>query len=287
MPLKHSTETLLVFFLGIAIVIAGFVCALLPPLVVTPIPWVVAFGVALAYPLSLYPLFKERRADYLFRGLHFTPALILLIWFLLQVLATYYPIVATVLPWYTWGWSTPVVIAGFLTLFWFCLRVIRQWTTRAGLLTLLLVPFVFLGMLGEKMQWPSEVASVLWNLPKQNSTGAVIASVSSSASSKNLEKSLNETEEKYRAELRRIARRQIRVSHLQLQPASVHGATYGAYIASQSGSLTSAFISSKPKGNPPHLPSSGMGVEAIFLAMCAGYCAVLHERARQRVTRYL
>ncbi len=289
MPLKHSTETLLVFLLGIAIIVTGIVSALLPPITQTVIPWVIAFVLSIAYPLSLYPLFKRRRADYAFRALHFIPAGILVVRFLLQLLVTYRPSASPLLHGFTWGWSLPVVLAGFLAIVWFCFGVIRQWTSRLGLLALLFVPFLFVGVLGENMHWPTEVASLLWSTHTGGTGTTIVAVTTSSEASSNLKRSSDATEEKYRAELRRMARRQLRLAHLQTQPTTVHGATDAAAIAMQSGSLIASAIPAKPpRNNPPHLPSSGMGTEGVFLGGLALYCAVIHQRARRRllVTSY-
>lgn len=161
MPLKHSTETTLVAVLGVAMVLAGIVVAVLS-LVTSPwLLWIAAFFISLAYPLILYPHFRERRADYEFRLLHFAPALFLLVWLLLTVLAPVVPFLGVARAILAFGWALPLVLLGFLLLAWFCLHVLRQWPRRIGALALIFVPFLFLGLMADRMQWNTQMASLL------------------------------------------------------------------------------------------------------------------------------
>ena len=171
MPLKHSTETTLVAVLGVAMVLAGIVVAVLS-LVTSPwLLWIAAFFVSLAYPLVLYPHFRERRADYEFRLLHFAPALFLLAWLLLTVLSPVAPFLGALRALLTFGWALPLVLVGFLLLAWFCLHVIRQWPRRLGSLAFIFVPFLFLGLFADRLDWNTRMASLL-----ETGTGSSVSS---------------------------------------------------------------------------------------------------------------
>lgn len=171
MPLKHQTETALVGILGIAMALAGIVVAVLSFVTSPWLLWIAAFFVSLAYPLILYPHFRERRADYEFRLLHFAPASFLLLWLLLTVLSPVVPFLAIVRTALTIFWALPLVLVGFALLAWFCLRVIRQWPRRLGTLLAILVPFAFLGIVGQNLDWNTQMASLL-----ETGTGSSVSS---------------------------------------------------------------------------------------------------------------
>lgn len=171
MPLKHSTETTLVAVLGVAMVLAGIAVAVLS-LVTSPwLLWIAAFFISLAYPLILYPHFRERRADYEFRILHFAPALFLLVWLVLTVLAGSVPFLAFLRGWLTFAWALPLVTLGFLLLAWFSVHVIRQWPRRLGALALIFTPFAILAIFGQKLDWNTQLASLL-----ETGTGSSVSS---------------------------------------------------------------------------------------------------------------
>ncbi len=110
----------------------------------------------------------------------------------------------------------------------------------------------------------------------------MIAGPVSSESSSNLNPSTDENEEKWRAELRRLERRKERLALLQNQPHSVSGAKDGVVITGSQSSQVSA-IPTKPVTNPPHLPSSGFGMELFVPSILAAYTATLHRRAKKRI----
>src|SRR3989344_8257269 len=91
MPLKHSTETLLIIVLGVLLLVTGAILDILPSLPEGTVLWGVAWAGSVAYPLLLYPVLKERRADYSFRVLHFVPVGMLLLWFMLEIVSFYRP----------------------------------------------------------------------------------------------------------------------------------------------------------------------------------------------------
>lgn len=171
MPLKHTTETTLVAVLGVAMIFAGIVVAVLS-LVTSPwLLWIAAFFISLAYPLILYPHFRERRADYEFRVLHFVPALFLLLWLVLTVLMGSVPFFGFLRSLMTFAWALPLVALGFFALAWFSVHVIRQWSKRIGALVLIFVPFAFLAIFGQRMDWNTQLALLL-----ETGTGSSISS---------------------------------------------------------------------------------------------------------------
>lgn len=280
MPLKHDTETLMVLFLGLLIALAGAVVAFLPPVSISVWPWAAAFAVSLVYPLALYPMMKERRADYEFRALHFVPALILLLWLALDLLVTFRPNWQILQSLYTWGWSIGVVAAAFVLLVWFCLRVIRQRVPRLGWLLAIFLPFIILAQLSERQEWDRQLAMTLWDgQGLQSGTGQIAVGGTSS----NLDPSSDGAEEQWRAELRRMERRRQRIeeersSSTVSESPVVAGAKTGTIIASGGLPEKPATVDPDEGTPPPVLPSSGLGLGSLGLFTVAGYCASLHRR---------
>lgn len=171
MPLKHHTETTLVGVLGAAMALAGAAIAVLSWVASPWLLWIAAFFVSLAYPLALYPHFRERRADYEFRLLHFAPAAFLLLWLALTVVASVVPALAGLLSILTVAWALPLVVLGFGLLAWFCVHVLRQWSKRLAILATIFVPFALLGVLGDRFDWNQRVAAVI-DVPM--GTGSVV-----------------------------------------------------------------------------------------------------------------
>lgn len=264
MPLKHSTETLLTIILGGAIIAAGILAAVLPAFPAGALVWGISFLVALAYPLALYPLFKERRADYTFRFLHFLPALILLGRFILELLAPHFPIAQTLENAYTWNWSLPAVVASLAGLIRFCLRVLRQRASRLATLLAIFIPFVAL---------PIALPFLSGGVP--NNPPVIVGTTMSSSSRPSAE-----TDEKWLIEQRRMQRRADRLADWQNKPVTVRGAVTGMLISTiTDNEMSSGSSSSAP---PPHLPSSGMETQVLFVTLIAVYCGVLHQRAKRR-----
>lgn len=275
MPLKHDTETTMVFLLGLLIALAGAVAAFLPPVSVTIVPWSIAFVVSLIYPLVWYPVMKERRADYEFRALHFVPALILLLWLVLDLFVSFRPDWQVMQSLFTWGWTMGLVLAAFILLMLFCLRVVRQRFARFALLLVVFVPFLFLAYASEVNEWDRQVAMMLWD-GQDSSTGTGV--IASNNNSSNLEPSSDGAEEQWRAQLRQMERRRQRLQEQSSAASSedkptVTTATSGTMIA-VGGIPTSSTSSEKP----PHLPSSGFGMESIALVLAAACCAGLQRK---------
>lgn len=280
MPLKHATETALVLLLAVMIALAGVAVAFLPPVSVSILPWAIAFAISLIYPLALYPMMRERRADHSFRLLHFVPAAILLIWLVLDLLASFVPGLQWLQSWFTWAWALPFVALAFLALLAFCLNVIRQRLPRMSALAAVFLPFLLLSLLSERQDWDRKLAGMLWEAPSTG-TGVVAGNMTGS----NLDPSADSVEEQWRAQLRRMERRRQRLeeegssaSSETSSVSSVRGATSGVIIAS--GGLPE-----KPLPKPtdaPHLPSSGFGAEGLALTMLAGCCTAIQRRSIMR-----
>lgn len=177
MPLKHQTETALVAVLGAAMALAGIVIAVLSWLTSPWLLWIAAFFISLAYPLILYPHFRERRADYEFRLLHFAPAIFLLVWMALTILSSVVPGLFLVRAFLTFAWALPLVVIGFALLAWFCLNVLRQWPKRLASLAAILLPFALLGLFGQQFEWNKQIAAVIDSSTGSGSvSGPVVAS---------------------------------------------------------------------------------------------------------------
>lgn len=274
MPLKHDTETLLVFLLGVTVALAGVLASFLPPLSVSVIPWAVAFAGAIAYPLALYPLLKNRRADYEFRLLHFGPAVVLFIWLVLELLAAARPQLQYLQTWYTYSWSILSVSVLFILLVAFCLKVIRQRSSRIWLLLLVFLPFIVLSRFSERGDWDRRLTARLWD-GGRTGTGLIATGGASS----NLQPSPDPAEEEWRIELRRMEERRralMRGSGVAV-PVPVAGANSGLQIAA--GGLMPAKDDMAP---PPHLPTSGFGAEGAALILIAAFCAILHKKTVER-----
>jgi hypothetical protein len=320
MPLKHATETVLVFILGLATVIAGVALGILPSVQLSIIPWLALFGLTLLYPLVLYPLLRNRRADYPFRLLHFVPALMVLAWLALDVLSSYTIGAQSALRAYTWGWTFLAVVIAFFLFVWFCLSVIRQRVTRIGLLGLILVPFAIFAFTSEERQWPDRLANAVWPrmgigsqiavVPTQSGSVAWTSSPSSSSSSSSSISSAGTSTSPVGASSVQVM---IVVSSSSSSSASsetfVAAAPKSSAAAASSASSTSrtswyksifgsdsspsasslsssssqssaVIVATKP---PPHLSSSGPGeVAGLGLMFAAAYCGVLHRRAIKR-----
>jgi hypothetical protein len=295
MPLKHATETALVFLLGAVVLITGLVAALLPPPAQAPAWWAIAIIAALAYPLALYPVFKSRRADYPFRALHFAPLAILLIRFALEFGAGFVPALKTVAALYVLAWTAPALIVVFALLIIFCWQVLRQRGQRIRFLLATLIPFVLFGALARNVP-PSPVGPPIVAL--NGSSASSVSSVSSSASSDTIiavQPSTQPSEEAWRMQLRRRERRSSRIAAREERIAEgdwaglIRGAKDG--VAAIAGLLGGGAMSSSGTSSssgiivavqPPNLPASGPELAMLGIPLLAGYCTVLQKRAARR-----
>ena len=284
MPLKHATETVLVFVLGLVVAIFGVLTATLPPLPQGGLPWIVLLAIAILYPLSLTHLFKKNRADYAFRWLHWFPVLILLLWLTIEIVAKVYGPARSMQSYYQWGWTFVPVATGILGIMVFCIRVIRRRLPRMLLLLAVFVPFAVLAFAGEKgaRNWNGVLAGVLWDASLWsdiqqgiNGTGSTEVAFDNKEP-KNLSTSENFAEEAWRERLREFERRRLEIAmkaneQEQLPPPS------SAPAPSPKTGTGREYREAKTE--PVALPSSGTGIGLITMTMISGYCGLLHRRA--------
>lgn len=296
MPLKHTTETLLVFLLGTAMVFTGIVIPSLTILEAGIAPWAIVFVIAVAYPLALSRLFRRNRADYSFRMLHWGPAALLLFLLLLQGMVYLLPLMQPVLEWYSWGWTLPGVATGFFLLTYFCLRVIRRWTKRLFLLALVFVPFMVGAVASERYDWNREIASVLWESEWwkwEGNEGGLVARVDTpeeALGEKNLGASVDLGEESYRERLRAIESRRERIAARLEQRRLAQSLVGEADIeegveevsATTGGSSSTDVGIRQASSMPSTLPSSGFGWAGIVLTMLSFYSASVHAHTHRR-----
>ncbi len=269
MPLKHDTETRLIILLGLMIALAGAVSAFLPPVSVSALPWLTACTLGLAYPLLLYPTLRSHRADYPFRLLHFVPVLILLVWLALELLASAVPSFQFAQTLFTLCWSGPAVLAAFLLLIVFCVRVIRQRARRITVLLLVLLPFLALGAWSDLADWDRSLTALVWDEGLFDSFGT--------NASGNLLSSTDPLEEQWRIELRLMEQRRQRL--LRGETGGLVGIDVTAPGAgTQIASMGLEQRTGTGDSIPPRLPSSGFGVEALAVAFLAGASAAIHRR---------
>ena len=284
MPLKHSTETLLIVVLGILFLVTGAILDILPSIPEGTVLWGVAWAGSVAYPLLLYPVLKERRADYRFRVLHFVPMGMLLLWLILEIASFYRPEVTFAVSWYTWGWSAGLVTIGFAALIGFSWNVLRQRNMRVTVLTLLFVSFIALGVGGEFIPVRSFVGGVfsrallLANILKLSPQ----AEDEQVYGEKNLIASSDHEEESWRMRLRRMERREDRItvasSSRSTEPPLVREPQKNVLITRDTP--VEYGDTAEP---PPNLTSSGVmgGMDILGVMMIAGYCGMVHRRIKK------
>lgn len=310
MPLKHPTETVLVFLLGLVTILTGFVLTTLPDLPPGILPWFIVFVLTLAYPAALYPLLKNNRADYEFRLLHFAPAFMALLWLVLSVASLRFPAAAWFQHVYLFGWTLPLVTIAFLLLVLFCLNVIRRRVSRLVLLAILFVPYVALALTDEvKFHGSAQIASALWQGSWWNITGAQQGS-EPSASGKNLAFSSYPDEEQWRQKLRQFEEGRSSTSAVASSSSKSSSSSIRSSLSSSSSSFVSssssssvssssivrssssstssllAYAQASSSSKPPHLPSAGPEEISILAVSLGGlYMGVLHARAKRRMNR--
>ncbi|MDD5623891.1 MAG: hypothetical protein PHI23_04250 [Candidatus Peribacteraceae bacterium] len=290
MPLKHTTETFLVFLLGVVILLTGLLITTLPDLPAGALPWGVLFVCALLYPLILLLLFRRHRADHSFRLLHWFPAGMLLIWLLLQLLALSKFRLLSVVDWYTWGWTLPATVLAFILLISFCLRVIRRRTQRILLLLLAFVPFVIVAVVSQQSQhWDRDLSAFLWqrdvwkSLEGRSFFGWKVGR--SLPTSQNLTASTNSSEEAWRELMRLQENQRARAEKRLARLGSGESSAIASEEAEESsiGSLSGTGQEIREvKTMPRKLPSSGPELGFIIILFAALYAGVLHDRARRR-----
>lgn len=165
MPLKHSTETAYILLLALVICVAGFLTSLLPPYPTGMPYWAILLTIFVLYPLIFTPTFRNNRADYEFRMLHWFPAAILLLWLALQFLAPKFKIMHILHLGFLFLWSLPLVALGIVFIIIFAFHVIRRRTFRVTVLLLLLTLFIAGAVSAEGLGWNNRLQAAIF--PKE------------------------------------------------------------------------------------------------------------------------
>ena len=257
MPLKHLTETLLIVLLCVVTMITGVLASALPSLPGGFLPFVILLGLAVAYALALYPTLRQNRADYEFRLLHLLPAFILLVWLIAQLLMLYVPAAASLSRFLTWGSFLAVIAIGFGLLAWFCVHVLRRWTTRLTLIGVFLLLFAGWSALSEV--WYPDVTPVLTANVWKGEFWRNFGQGSQSSSSSSL-----------------IA------THQQSSSILLPGQTWEDRLK-EDHAKSQASQSSVSTPKPPHLSSAGPSFNLLVLLSVALYCAAVHQKTRRRL----
>jgi hypothetical protein len=283
MPLKHFTETFLTVVLGAVVALTGLLTATLPSLPDGALPWVILFVLSVAYPLSLHSMFQKRRADNFFRNLHWFPAGMLLVWLLLQGVVLGSTLSPDEVDVYTWGWTLPAVIVGFVMMVLFCLKVIRRRVPRLSFLAAILIPFAALAIVSEQgPHFEEEITALLWDnsLMQVSDSGMLTAWMKTgSGVEKNLDPSENKEEEEWREHLRMQQRREERIAgRVGNANSSSSGSSEKMKEEDKDPVLSGTGDELRNAGTMPgNLPSSGFGWNLIILTMIAAYSATLHK----------
>ncbi len=256
MPLKHLTETLLIILLCVVTMITGVLASTLPALPEGFLPFVILMGLALAYALSLYPVLKQNRADYEFRILHLLPAVVLLIWLIAQLVTLYIPAAASLSKILTWGSFLSVIVIGFGLLAWFCVHVLRRWTTRLSLIGVLLLLFVGWAATSEVF-FPNVTPVLTANVWQGDFWKLIGRTGESSSSSSSL------------------------IAGNTQSSVLLPGQTWEDRLKDDhQKSQASQSSVSTPK--PPVLSSAGPVMNVFVLLFIAGYCGAVHQKTRRR-----
>ena len=280
MPLKHFTETFLIVLLAAVTVLTGLLIATLPNIPEGALPWAALFVLSIIYPLSLYSLFQKRRADNFFRNLHWLPAIILLLWMLVQGLSIAGAVDSSDTQYYAWGWTIGPVAIAFVLFVLFCLKVIRRRLVRLFFLALIFVPFAAAAIVSEREgNWEQELASILWegDVWQLDESGLLASWVDlgERGEGDEDEDDADEDEQKemdWREKLKMQERREERIA-----ARTDENGDPKEMVAPKRDEPPVMMAEKKPD----KLTDSGFGWSAIILTLVAGYCATLHNRMRK------
>lgn len=273
--------------LGLAICLAGFAVALLPAIPVGTKYWAILLTIAVLYPLVLARTFKTNRADYEFRVLHWFPAGIFILWFILQLIGPRIEIIRILALGFFFLWSLPLVALGIAFIIIFAVHVLRRSKLRVTILSVLLALFITGALFAEgagvhsKMQatlFPKEVPSfasikiafdnLRANLSFRSGSSGVLVAIGESSSSA-------------------IPNNTVPGS-LVTVPSSSSSSSSSFQMPSSFSSSTSKPVTPLPpvigEKNPGQLAKSGPESFAMIgTTLLAGYFGLLHARARKRV----
>ncbi len=252
-------------FLGLAMCVTGFLLALLPSFPTALPYWVGITILTLVYPGVLARTFKENRADYEFRMLHWFPFAMTLLWVALQFLAPRAKFLYILQLGFFFLWSLPLVALGIAFLILFSVHVIRRSRVRILFLSLFLVLFTVGAVASEAMGFDAELQATIYPAhPKMMATVRRAASDLRSAV----------------ATLTGTAGVTATTSSASSSLKSSTSSSVRSMIAAVSSRNTSSLSSAKPTKLPESGPESAGMLGATLLAM---YMGTVHFRARKRV----
>jgi hypothetical protein len=262
------------FILGIAICASGFLASLLPHLQKGLVPWSICLLVFVLYPLLLQRTFKENRADYEFRLLHWFPAGVMFFWALLEVFGPRTAFVHILQLGFMFLWGLPLVAMGLLFMILFSVHVLRRSAIRVSFLSIFLLLFSAGAIAAEAEGWNPSLQEALYS-----PDGAVVQAA----------------EDGYAYVQRLVAKfgsgAPTQSGAIALNPSSsVSSSSARSKVAlmpvviasSSSSSLKPPVVIAEKK--PKKLPKSGPeSAGFIIVSLLAFYSAVIHRRARQRI----
>ncbi len=260
--------------LALAICVTGFFLSFLRELPES-LPYAITLlTVTILYPIALMPTFRSNRADYEFRLLHWFPASMAALWFIMQLAAPFAWILDILHLGFFFLWSIALVALGLFFIGMFAAHVLRRSRMRIALLFAIFIPFAILAFGAEQSFWNRRMQAFVF---PSDSTEAI----------------------------RFVSRRVRRLSRLVYQPVSTTGAALqNASMSKTMSSIPSSQVSSSaipaytvlpPRSSrglssssssvqkPDRLPKSGPELILVLgLLLLAMYTTVLQKRTERR-----
>lgn len=254
-------------FLGLAMCVTGFLLALLPKLPEALPYWIALSVLTLLYPGVLARTFKENRADYEFRMLHWFPFAMTLLWVALQFLGPRAKFLYILQLGFFFLWSLPLVALGIAFLILFSVHVIRRSRVRILFLSFFLAVFTvgavaseamgFDSVLQEKIypEHPEFMDSAMQAMKDLRSAVAVVTGTAEPSTSSSASSSVSTSSSSTSSSVRSM-------------------------IAIASSKTASSLSSVKPAQLPKSGPETAGVLGTTLLAL---YMGTVHIRARRRV----
>lgn len=267
--------------LGILLVATGFVLGLLPAFPAGIAYWCVLFAVTVFYPLLLTRLLRSNRADYEFRILHWVPAAMAVLWLVLELLTYRFSVARTAQLGFFSFWSLPLVALGIVLTIVFAAHVIRRRNVRIPFLSILLVAFAATSVVSHTMGWNPALQATLF--PETDITRIAQAgytSISGFLARVQLPGSARSNPSSGSGTANASSPMSVAASVASSTPGRHTVSSSLAHSSDATASIADATAATKPRRLTKTGPEE---TAAILLAtMLAGYCGVLHTRARSR-----
>lgn len=294
MPLKHHTETAYLLVLAIAIAVAGIAASLLPKLPAGLPYWLGLLFLSAVYPLILTRTFRENRADYEFRMLHWFPAAIFVLWGVLEMLSPRFKPLYILELGFLYLWSLPLVVLGIAFIILFALHVIRRSRLRVTVLSLILILFCAGAVAAEAMNWNTKLQAVIF--PKNSAefvatlrtrteqAGRFVSSTASTLFVSLTGGSSSVSSSAMNSSAIAMAGSSFSSSAASVQSSADIFAMQSSSTMAMQSSSQGMVMSSLSSSRPTRLPNSGPEAAGILATLLlAGYCAILHRRSANRV----